>query len=332
MLVINARNVNEALRKAVMYLTHSAFTREISPRDLPTIEYKSPVTTVYQYPRERVCTIPERDANPFFHFFEALWMLHGDSDVAFVSQFNSNISDFSDDGITFHGAYGRRWRKHFGIDQLMQIVAMLRRNVDTRQAVLQIWDCVEDLDVSYKDIPCNDVIFFKVRDCKLEMTVCCRSNDAIWGAYGANAVHFSMLQEVIAGVVGVDVGIYRQVSDSLHVYTDNPQWEILQELHVTGFCPYFSCKIKPYPVFDSEAKGSWFSDLDVFMHAARNLSSGGPYNHDFFEYVAHPMLRVWRAHKNANSGSELVKLIAAEDWRWAVSEWLKSREPWRIQS
>ena len=33
---------------------------------------------------------------------------------------------------------------------------------------------------------------------KLCMTVCNRSNDMLWGAYGANVVHMSMLQEFVA--------------------------------------------------------------------------------------------------------------------------------------
>ena len=46
----------------------------------------------------------------------------------------------------------------------------------------------------------------KIKNGRLQMTVHCRSNDIIWGTYGANAVHFSILQEYVAARIGVDLG------------------------------------------------------------------------------------------------------------------------------
>ena len=40
----------------------------------------------------------------------------------------------------------------------------------------------------------------------------------------------SMLQEYVAGRLGVAVGAYNQVSDSLHVYTDLPVWERVKDV------------------------------------------------------------------------------------------------------
>ena len=51
------------------------------------------------------------------------------------------------------------------------------------------------------------------------MTVCCRSNDIIWGTYGTNAVHFSMLQEYLAARLNAQLGVYRHISDSFHAYS-----------------------------------------------------------------------------------------------------------------
>ena len=75
------------------------------------IEYPEPVMTTYKRPEERVLFYPSRDANPFFHLFEALWMLAGKNDLEYVSRFNSRMKDFSDDGKILNGAYGHRWRE-----------------------------------------------------------------------------------------------------------------------------------------------------------------------------------------------------------------------------
>ena len=97
---------------------------------------------------------------------------------------------------------------------------MLRADPDSRRAVLQIWDAEADLGVPSKDIACNTQAMFKVRGGQLNMLVSNRSNDIVWGCYGANAVQFSMLLEYMAARIGVAPGTYRQVSDSFHAYHD----------------------------------------------------------------------------------------------------------------
>ena len=77
MLVLKVRNVNQALAEGLSLFNDNKQLnyRRIAPRaGRWTREYCEPVATVYSHPRERVLLSPERDANPFFHFFEALWI------------------------------------------------------------------------------------------------------------------------------------------------------------------------------------------------------------------------------------------------------------------
>ena len=208
MKVITARNINDAFRLGVDFFLEKTNYREQESRNGLTLEAIEPVATVYQKPTERVLFCEKRDANPFFHFIEGLWMIHGRNDLRPLTFFVESMRDFSDDNETLWGAYGWRWREYFDKDQLEIIIAMLRRDPDDRRAVLQMWDVKEDLDRDGKDVPCNTNIYFKVRDKKLNMTVCNRSNDMLWGAYGANAVHMSMLQEYMASRIEVAVGEY----------------------------------------------------------------------------------------------------------------------------
>ncbi|HAH51913.1 MAG TPA: hypothetical protein DCL80_11935, partial [Balneola sp.] len=120
---------------------------------------------------------------PFFHLFEALWMLAGRDDLAYVQQFNKRIEDFSDDGVTLNGAYGYRWREYWKKDQLDLLIEHLTNHPDSRRAVLQMWS-TDDLqkivkDPTCKDVPCNTQIYFKIKKNRLQMTVTCRSNDII---------------------------------------------------------------------------------------------------------------------------------------------------------
>ncbi|WP_217469305.1 thymidylate synthase, partial [Staphylococcus aureus] len=72
-------------------------------------------------------------------------MLAGRNDVAFVSGYVARMATFSDDGQTFHGAYGYRWRQHFGFDQLNAVVKALKANPDDRRCVVQMWSAQDDL-------------------------------------------------------------------------------------------------------------------------------------------------------------------------------------------
>src|SRR5690606_9539658 len=121
--IIEARNVNVAYARVLNSALGALFGENNdwirrSSRNGPVLEHRGPVATVYEKPRERVMLNATRDANPFFHLMEALWMLAGRRDVAWINQFNSNIANYSDDGVVFHGAYGHRWRHYFGKDQI----------------------------------------------------------------------------------------------------------------------------------------------------------------------------------------------------------------------
>jgi len=144
MKVIEARNVNEAVSLALPYLLEHGIQEQ--SRNGSVLVAPTPVMTVYHKPCERVLFSATRDANPFFHLMEALWMLAGRNDVTFPVWFNTRFTEYSDDGLTVHGAYGYRWRHWFGFDQLRTLIAELRRNPTSRRAVLSMWAPMGDLN------------------------------------------------------------------------------------------------------------------------------------------------------------------------------------------
>src|ERR1035441_9362085 len=124
MKVIEARNVNDALVQGLEYLI--AYGVPEGSRNGPVLVAPGPVTTVYRKPLERVLYSATRDANPFFHAMEAIWMLAGRNDLKWPMQFNKNFGAYSDDGVTLRGAYGYRWHSWFGYDQLNIIIDELK--------------------------------------------------------------------------------------------------------------------------------------------------------------------------------------------------------------
>lgn len=345
MRVIDARNINDAFIQGMRLLTQEGVLQD--SRAGKVLVMDTPVTTVYKNPTERVLFHVGRDANPFFHLMEALWMLAGRNDATWLDQFVRDFSArFAEEGGALHGAYGFRWRRHFDVegggreslpDQLETIVRLLKENPDDRRIVLQMWDPVADLDVRKKDIPCNTQAYFRVRGARadrwpdgvtitaerrvLDMTVCCRSNDAVWGAYGANAVHFSVLQEYIAARVGVLVGTYAQMSNNFHVYTD-----VLKRIDLWRgggdlYKGETSANVRATPLInDPEA---FDSDLRQFMSGAVV-----EYKNEFFPSVAYPMQRaygLWRDRQYSAAQKMLFEMPPLCDWRVAAGAWFARR-------
>lgn len=327
--LILARNVEEALILGVHTIQEHGVKRD--SRNGPVRVMGSPFTTVYNKPMERVLFIPERDANPYFHFMECLWMMAGRRDVDWISQFNSGMVNYSDDGINFHGAYGYRWRNHFGdteqsveaLDQLATIANLLIINPDDRRCVLQMWDASVDLGFGGKDFPCNLSITFRVNpEGHLDMTVFNRSNDMIWGAYGANAVHMSFLQEVMAAWIGKPVGRYWQISTNFHAYEKVLDGMLSIGELSPGFTDYELEKVKPFPIVNIPIE-QWFNELDMFMSEGPVMGFRDP----FFKNVAGPMMLSWAFWKDRDikSAKRLASSIKATDWRKACLEWLERR-------
>lgn len=366
MLTIRNRNVNGMLEMVAASMTQLG-TKE-SSRNGDVLVLDTPAMSVYARPTERVLLDPARDANPFFHLFESLWMLDGRDDAAFLNRFVRDFGDrFADEGI-LHGAYGFRWREAFGGDQLVGIVSMLKEDPTTRRAVLQMWSSDLDLGARFKDIPCNTHVYFRVRDQDavitdlstlpgpiessdakhkvLDVTVCCRSNDVIWGAYGANAVHFSMLQEYVAGAIGVKVGRMYQLSNNWHAYADvlekylerRRQMLMAGETHEFGIDPYNPFnnprRVEPRPIGTSWDR--WLTDLRSFMDWASDEENDEPDQsptqypeNPWFHEVAEPMLVAHHFHKVIGDTHHALEVVTehvkASDWRAAASDWLKRR-------
>mgnify|MGYP001024460874 FL=1 len=320
---IYARGVSEALFLGRQALLSSGV--EVQTRNGLALEFPTPVITTYTHSRERVLFYPERDANPYFHLMESLWMLAGRNDVDWISQFNGRMNTYSDDGVTFHGAYGYRWRNWFGKDQLQEVMFRLGTYHNDRRAVLGIWDPHQDLVQTNdgKDYPCNTQIYFWERNEDLNMTVTNRSNDMIWGAYGANAVHMSVLLEYMAGMLGYGVGAYYQFSNNLHAYTSvldklegmQAEYEPYLTIADDGLSYTPPALIDDSDTFDEELL-EWFKDEDRTE-----------YNNSYLSTTCGEMRKSWRYWKAKNFPSAYHHANKIEDraWRKACIEWLDRR-------
>jgi thymidylate synthase len=150
---------------------------------------------------------------------ELLWYLSRDNKLEFIERYVSEYKKESEDGATVHGGYGPRLFSQRGADQIANVVALLRDRPTTRRAVIQIFDA-EDINTHHKEVPCTTTLQFFVRKERLDMITTMRSNDAYLGL-PHDAFCFTMLQELVARSVGVELGTYKHFAGSLHLYREH---------------------------------------------------------------------------------------------------------------
>jgi thymidylate synthase len=223
MFAVEAKTADEAWRKVAGELRSTGSGVRTQQSRVGETREVLQASILITDPRERWVVSRLPPINVAFALIEVLWILSGRNDSSLPVAFNKALPKYAGLGATFHGAYGHRLRKHFGVDQFERAFESLRANPESRQVVLQLWDARADLPTrdgipAAADIPCNVLSMLKVRDGALYWTQILRSNDVHLGL-PYNLVQFTMLQEILAGWLGLKVGHYMHVADSLHAYS-----------------------------------------------------------------------------------------------------------------
>lgn len=183
-----------------------------APRGMPIKELMAYQTcTPMEWP---IVTVKERELGYKFMAAEAAWILSGDNRVKTIRPYSKAISNFSDDGHFFHGAYGPMIR-----DQLHFVIDALNADKDTRQAVLTIW---RPNPRPSKDIPCTVSVQFLIRDGMLHVIDTMRSSD-LWLGWPYDVFNFSMLARYVICHLKQkpELGVIVLQAGSAHLYEQN---------------------------------------------------------------------------------------------------------------
>lgn len=142
-------------------------------------------------------------------------------DDPWIYQYNRALTRYTDHG-RLQGAYGPRMRHWRGrVDQLDQVRRLLARDPDSRQGVIQLFDPERDTRGN-RDVPCTLGYRFFVRGGRLHMHTTMRSQD-LWLGFPYDVFFATLLQELTAGWLGVELGEYHHHVDSLHLYAKHEQ-------------------------------------------------------------------------------------------------------------
>ena len=173
-------------------------------------------------PRNRLPYIPERNFSMGYCIAELLWYISGSSSTEWISRYSSFWSKISDDGVNANSAYGARIFKPHRVcggedfTQWDYVVKELRQDPDSRRAVIHIRSPFDSKEAKL-DVPCTMTLQYFIRERKLHCIASMRSSDLILGiAYDVPA--FTFFQEMLANELGVELGTYTHISNSLHIY------------------------------------------------------------------------------------------------------------------
>jgi thymidylate synthase len=169
-------------------------------------------------PRARLSRT-ETKGTAFSALGEFLWYLSKSNDLEFISYYIPKYIDDSEDGKTIYGGYGKRlFNLRNQHDQIKNVLTLLSKRPASRKAVIQLFDG-EDIAEDHPEIPCTCTLQFLIRSGKLYMFTSMRSNDAYLGL-PHDVFCFTMLQEMMARHLKVDVGTYSHAVGSLHLYEE----------------------------------------------------------------------------------------------------------------
>ncbi len=200
---------------------------------------------------------------------ELAWYLSGTTDPAMIVYWVPKHRDEVEDDGTIRGAYGPRM---FGVGknaQFRTVLDLLTTRNTSRRAVIQLFDA-SDLTgpQRYQDVPCTSTLQFFVRDGQLHLMVTMRSNDAFIGL-PLDVFSFTMLQELMAGELGVAMGRYIHSVGSLHIY-DHDDADI-EAFLAEGW----QSTDTPMPAMPAQ---SLTRHVPQFLAAEQQIRGGAPFN------------------------------------------------------
>lgn len=195
----------------------------VAPRGQLTAEWLD-ATLVMDDPAYALPTHCGRKVHVALAALEALQLIAGCSMPELMTTVAPNTAQFLEPEGHFHGAYGPRIK-----NQIPQVISTLKRDPDSRQGVIVIWEPYRDLlrSTPPKDLPCTVMFQFMVRENRLQLHTTMRSNDVWWGL-PYDAFQFGQLQLSVAHALEMPCGSAYHHVVSLHAYAKD--WKSIAAL------------------------------------------------------------------------------------------------------
>ena len=156
--------------------------------------------------------------------YELLWFIRGETNVQYLRDNKVTIwdewADANGDLGPVYGAQWRSWPARDGstIDQLAQVVQMIKTKPDSRRLMVTAWN-PSDVDKMALP-PCHCLFQFYVAEGKLSCQLYQRSADIFLGV-PFNIASYALLTHMVAHVTGLGVGDFVHSLGDAHLYMNH---------------------------------------------------------------------------------------------------------------
>ena len=162
---------------------------------------------------------------------ELLWFLKGETNIAYLKENGVRIWDeWADERGDLGPVYGHQWRSWPArdgstIDQIGNLIEMIRRTPDSRRLMVTAWN---PSDVERMALPpCHCLFQFYVAEGKLSCQLYQRSADIFLGV-PFNIASYALLTLMIAQVTGLKPGDFVHTLGDAHLYSNHLEQAALQ--------------------------------------------------------------------------------------------------------
>lgn len=162
---------------------------------------------------------------------ELLWFLQGDTNIRYLKENGVSIWDeWADENGNLGPVYGHQWRSWptpdgGKIDQITQLVEMIKKNPDSRRLLVSAWNVAEVNKMALP--PCHTFFQFYVANGKLSCQLYQRSADTFLGV-PFNIASYALLTMMMAQVCDLQPGDFVHTFGDAHLYSNHIEQAKLQ--------------------------------------------------------------------------------------------------------
>lgn len=203
---------------------------------------------------------------------ELLWFLRGETNIKYLKDNGVRIWDeWADERGELPGIYGKQWRKWETaegriIDQISQLVEMIKMNPDSRRLIVSAWNVAEIDKMALP--PCHALFQFYVAEGKLSCQLYQRSADSFLGV-PFNIASYALLTHMMAQQCDLEVGEFIWTGGDCHLYLNHLEQVKLQLTREPYPLPQLIIKRQPASIFDYR-----FEDFEIVNYQSHPHIAG----------------------------------------------------------
>ena len=201
--------------------------------------------------------------------YELLWFLRGDTNVRYLQEHGVRIwNEWADENGELGPVYGHQWRswpdyKGGTIDQIKNVVEMIKHNPDSRRMLVTAWNPAEVEDMALP--PCHCFFQFYVADGRLSLQLYQRSADSFLGV-PFNIASYALLLQMIAQVTGLEAGEFIHTTGDTHLYLNHLEQAKLQLTREPRLLPKMKINPDVKDIFDFKYEDFELIGYDPLPH------------------------------------------------------------------